>query len=112
MPIAATGGGRAVAGRGANGCSGSAARRWSERSPTSVRRRSWLRGLEKVSKRYLIQAAAHNLGIVMRKLFHLGMPRSLQGAAGQLAAARALLWACFGALRMLWGIPTIVCRAR
>ena len=32
----------------------------------------WLRGLEKVRKRYLMQAAAHDLGIVMRKLFGVG----------------------------------------
>lgn len=42
-------------------------------------RRSWLRGLVNVSKRYLIQVAAHNLGIIMRRLFGIGTPRSLQG---------------------------------
>jgi transposase len=62
-------------------------------------RRSWLRGLEKVSKRYLMQVAAHNLGIVMRKLFKVGTPRSLQGAAGALAGCLALLRGWYRALR-------------
>jgi transposase len=39
-------------------------------------RRSWLRGLTKINKRYSIAAAAHNLSLVMRKLFGMGQPRS------------------------------------
>jgi transposase len=54
-------------------------------------RRSWLRGLEKVTKRYLIQAAARNLGVILRKLFGMGTPRGLQKGLspvlGQLLAA-------------------------
>jgi transposase len=45
-------------------------------------RRCWLRGLTKVAKRYLLQGMAHNLGVLMRKLFGMGTPRSLQGAGG------------------------------
>ena len=45
---------------------------------TGGARRTWLRGLDKVRKRYQIAAAAHNLGIVMRKLFGIGTPRGLQ----------------------------------
>ena len=45
-------------------------------------RRTWLRGLEKVSKRYLVQVAAHNLGLLMRKLFRMGKPRTLQPGGG------------------------------
>lgn len=48
-------------------------------------RRTWLRGLVNVSKRYLVQVAAHNLGLLMRKLFGFGKPRVLQGAGGWLA---------------------------
>lgn len=56
-------------------------------------RRTWLRGLENVRKRYAVQVAAHNLGLVMRKLFGVGKPRVLQGAAGLLAwAASWLYW--------------------
>jgi transposase len=42
-------------------------------------RRTWLRGLSEVSKRYVVQVAAHNLGLLMRKLFGIGKPRTLQG---------------------------------
>ena len=45
-------------------------------------RRTWLRGLEKVTKRYLVQVAAHNLGLLMRKLFGMGKPRTLQREGG------------------------------
>lgn len=57
---------------------------------TGGARRSWLRGLINVSKRYLMQVAAHNLGLVMRKLFGIGKPRGLQGAC---AALVAWIWA-------------------
>lgn len=49
---------------------------------TGGARRTWLRGLEKVAKRYTVQAAAHNLALLMRKLFGMGKPRTLQGNAG------------------------------
>jgi len=49
---------------------------------TGGARRTWLRGLEDVRKRYVIQVAAHNLGLLMRKLFGLGKPRCLQGGLG------------------------------
>ncbi len=49
---------------------------------TGGARRALLRGQEKVSKRYLIQAAARNLGLMLRKLFGVGTAKSLQGAAG------------------------------
>jgi transposase len=45
-------------------------------------RRTWLRGLENVTKRYIVQVAAHNLGLLMRKLFGVGKPRTLQGGCG------------------------------
>lgn len=45
---------------------------------TGGARRTWLIGIEKVRKRYLIAAAAHNLGCLMRKLFQMGTPRGLQ----------------------------------
>lgn len=49
---------------------------------TGGARRTWLRGLTNVAKRYVIQVAAHNLAVLMRKLFGLGKPRTLQGSAG------------------------------
>jgi transposase len=53
---------------------------------TGGMRRSWLRGLAEVAKRYRLAAAAHNLAIVMRRLFKIGKPRALQGR-GALTAA-------------------------
>ena len=49
---------------------------------TGGTRRSWLRGLVNVTKRYLIAAAAHNLGRILRKLFGIGKPKNLQGKGG------------------------------
>jgi hypothetical protein len=45
---------------------------------TGGARRTWLHGIEKVAKRYLISAMAHNLGCLMRYLFGMGTPRGLQ----------------------------------
>jgi transposase len=45
---------------------------------TGGARRTWLIGIENVRKRYLISAAAHNLGLLMRSLFKMGTPRGLQ----------------------------------
>lgn len=56
-------------------------------------RRSWLRGVVDVSKRYLMQVAGHNLGVLMRRVFGVGTPRALQGAC---AARAALAWAWHG----------------
>ena len=47
-------------------------------------RRAWLRGREKVHKRYLIHVAGYNLGLIMRLLTGAGTPREL--------AARASAW--------------------
>jgi len=49
-------------------------------------RRSWLRGLVEVGKRYLMQVAGHNLGIIMRRVFGKGTPRSLQGLRAAVVA--------------------------
>ena len=49
---------------------------------TGGSRRSWLGGIEKVQKRYLIAAVARNLGLIMRKLFAMGTARGLQAAGG------------------------------
>jgi len=56
---------------------------------TGGARRSHLRGLVNVTKRYRIAAAAaaHNLGRILRKLTWIGKPRVLQGAKGGLSGA-------------------------
>jgi transposase len=45
---------------------------------TGGSRRTWLWGIDKVRKRYLMSAMARNLGLVMRSLFGFGTARSLQ----------------------------------
>jgi transposase len=54
-------------------------------------RRTWLRGLEDVIKRYRIAAAAHNLGRILRKLFGVGKPRALQGENGLCSLAQLVI---------------------
>jgi len=49
---------------------------------TGGSRRTWLHGIEKVRKRYLMSAMARNLGLLMRALFGIGTARSLQGEGG------------------------------
>lgn len=53
-------------------------------------RRSWLRGIENVSKRYLIAVAAHNLGRILRMLFGIGKPKALQGLLALAALVQLL----------------------
>jgi transposase len=62
---------------------------------TGGARRTWLRGLLKVQKRYLIQNAARNLGLILRKLFGIGTARTLQDFAG-------LFWSLCWVLQVLW----------
>ena len=59
-------------------------------------RRSWLRGLQKIRKRWLIHAAARNLGVILRRLFGIGTARSLQPEGG---LALRLYLACLVVLR-------------
>ena len=53
-------------------------------------RRSWLREVANVSKRYLIAVAAHNLGRILRKLFGIGKPKTMQDLGGFAALAQLL----------------------
>ena len=54
---------------------------------TGGARRSRLRGLINVAKRYLMYVAGRNLGVIMRAIFGIGTPKSLQreGAASPCA---------------------------
>jgi transposase len=65
---------------------------------TGGSRRTWLIGIDKVRKRYLMSAMAHNLGIMMRQLFGLGTARSLQAAGGLAVALYSALFATTGRL--------------
>ena len=51
---------------------------------TGGARRTWIRGLVEVGKRYLVNVMAHNLGVILRKLIGVGKPR-------EWASMRALL---------------------
>ena len=66
-------------------------------------RRTWLRGVENVEKRYLIQVAAYNLGLVIRHRFGAGTPRQ----------AAALFWLvsdeCQGRGLAIWTILVPSC---
>jgi len=68
-------------------------------------RRTWLHQVVNVTKRYLIAAAAHNLGRLMRKLFGIGKPRVLQGEGG-LAALVQLIRACLVTCYCRSGTPS------
>jgi transposase len=57
-------------------------------------RRMWLRGVVNANKAHLMRCCAYNLGLLMRKYFGLGKPRS-GGAAGALFFA---VWACLAAV--------------
>jgi transposase len=65
---------------------------------TGGSRRTHLRGLANVTKRYLIAAAAHNLGRLLRRLTGTGKPRARKGATGLASPLLARLrsrWARF-----------------
>jgi hypothetical protein len=65
---------------------------------TGGSRRTHLRGRANVAKRYLIAAAAHNLGRILWRLTGTGKPKARKGAAS-LAGLASLLWA---RLRSRW----------
>jgi hypothetical protein len=68
---------------------------------TGGSRRSRLRGLEDVTKRYRLAAAAHNLGRIMRLLFGIGKPRTLQAPAALLWFVQLIATTFWRSLRML-----------
>jgi hypothetical protein len=68
---------------------------------TGGARRTKLRGVENVQKRYLITLAGRNLTVLMRALFGIGAPRSLQGLSTAIFAAIGTL------VKSLWELlPT------
>ncbi len=58
---------------------------------TGALRRVHLRGRENIEKRYLVHAAAFNLGLLMRAMIGFGTPRGLQASARAAAAAHRAL---------------------
>lgn len=69
---------------------------------TGGMRRVHLRRHDNILKRVLMQAAAANLGLLMRTLFGVGSPRGLQGGRGRLRALAGALSAVLTALLALW----------
>jgi hypothetical protein len=59
---------------------------------TGGARRSRLRGLVNVAKRYLMYIAARNLGVIMRAIFGVGTPRGLQAPGAGLSCAVTGSW--------------------
>ena len=85
---------------------------------TGGTRRTFLKSIENVRKRYLIAAAAHNLSCLMRTLFGIGTPKGLQAYADLLSslylairAPQGLLTSCLNALPARTFPPAIVTRA-
>jgi len=59
---------------------------------TGGMRRTYLRGRDNILKRLLIHAAAFNIALLVRKLYGIGKPRTLQGASPELLRAILGLW--------------------
>jgi len=74
---------------------------------TGGARRSRLRELVNVAKRYLMYVAARNLGVMMRAFFNMGTPKSLQteGEASPCAVDVGIGGVRFG-LRRVWDLLT------
>ena len=71
---------------------------------TGGMRRVWVRGHENVRKRVLIQAAACNIGLLLRRLTGVGTPRSLQGRAlSAICGLIGRLMDRWGRLTRTWG---------
>jgi transposase len=68
---------------------------------TGGARRTWLAGIDNVRKRYLISAAAHNIGVLMRSLFKMGTPRGLQQFRAGLRGLRLFIYLAWSAPRGL-----------
>jgi IS5 family transposase len=65
---------------------------------TGGARRTWLRGVLDIGKRYLMQAAAHNLGVLLRKLLGAGKPREFWALYGVVFSLCRDLWTHFKTL--------------
>ena len=71
---------------------------------TGGMRRVWVRGHENVRKRVLLQAAACNIGLLLRRLTGVGTPRSLQGrAVSAICGLIGRLIDRWGRLTRAWG---------
>jgi len=69
---------------------------------TGGARRTWLIGIHKLRKRYLISAAAHNLSVLMRVLFNMGTPKGLQQFRTDLEEVVSALYLAWLAVMAAW----------
>ena len=74
---------------------------------TGRMRRVHLRGHDNILKRVLLHVGAFNLGLLMRALFGIGTPRSLQGCAVALSCG---LWSLMRFLWTPWDAFSTFCR--
>ena len=74
---------------------------------TGGARRTWLRGIEKVKKRYLSAATAFNLGRIMRALIGVGKPRHAAMLAALACSPQLAMNLLPNAFTMLRSIPDI-----
>ena len=68
-------------------------------------RRTWVRGLENVTKAHVLKCAAYNLGLLLRKVFGLAKPRSAAAGGGRLLTLWLAVWRCLRWRTSLWTIP-------
>jgi transposase len=73
-------------------------------------RRTWLRGLEKVQKRYLVSAMARNLGLVMRTLYGIGTPKAFQLGGGFFALVYLTLINIGALISRIRSISIVACQ--
>ena len=72
---------------------------------TGGSRRTWLRGIKKVHKRYMSAAMAHNLGRIMRSLIGAGKPRYAAVLAERLCFIYLSIEAAYNRLTGFWMTP-------
>lgn len=75
-------------------------------------RRTWLRGLEKVHKRYMTAAMAHNLGRIMRMLVGAGKPRYAAVLAERLCLVHFSVAGALACLTAFWNLSKSHPRAK
>lgn len=73
-------------------------------------RRTWIRGRDEVAKRYLLQVAARNLSVIMRRIFGIGTPKEVRRGKNPILAS--LLASCHGIIMILIRPTMVVVRKR
>jgi transposase len=72
---------------------------------TGAMRRMHVRGTDNVLKRVLVQAAAFNIGLLLRKLSGWGKPRQAQGRFGCIQVLLSAIFRLLGAHRAVSDLP-------